>query len=67
MRNVLDIEFVKVKGHTGDEYNEVADQLANAGRCSDRICVKGGDGEYLSPEDEEFLIEEQKFLATRAK
>lgn len=28
-RNYFDISFVKVKAHTGDKYNELADQLAN--------------------------------------
>lgn len=67
MRSKLDIEFVKVKGHTGDQYNEVADQLANAGRTASDICVKGGDGLGLTPEDEKFLIEEQQFLASQPK
>lgn len=28
IRDVLDIRFVKVKGHSGDQYNDMADQLA---------------------------------------
>lgn len=67
MREVIDIEFIKVKGHTGNQYNEVADQLANSGRCSDSICIMDSEGEILSEEDEEFLIEEQKFLASKTK
>lgn len=28
MRRFLDIEFIKVKGHSGDKYNDMADELA---------------------------------------
>lgn len=28
IRDVIDIRFVKVKGHSGDKYNDMADQLA---------------------------------------
>ena len=63
MREKLDIDFVKVKGHTGNRFNDIADQLANSGRCAEGICNFNADGEILSPEDEEFLIDEQKFLS----
>lgn len=36
MRSVMTIEFVKVKGHSDDVYNEVADALADKGRRSNK-------------------------------
>ena len=30
LKNYFDIKFVKVKGHAGNQWNEVCDQLANA-------------------------------------
>mgnify|MGYP000033265630 FL=1 len=66
MRKKLDIDFIKVKGHDGNHYNEIADQLANSGRIAERICVMDPDGEVLNEEDEEFLVEEQAFLASKA-
>ena len=66
MRKKLDIDFIKVKGHDGNQYNEIADQLANSGRIAERICVMDPDGEVLNEEDEAFLVEEQAFLASKA-
>ena len=65
MRKKLDIDFVKVKGHDGNHYNEIADQLANSGRLADCICVMDPGGEVLNEEDEAFLVEEQAFLASK--
>lgn len=46
-REKLTIEFVKVKGHQGDKYNEVADRLAYQGRLMNE-CVENP----ISGEDE---------------
>ena len=30
VKDVLDVRFIKVKGHSGDKYNDMADSLAKA-------------------------------------
>lgn len=54
MRQAIDISFIKVEGHSGNKYNEIADALAFNGTC---VSVKV-EQPYVDEEPEQMQLED---------